>query len=388
MVSDRPRRLWPYLVGLAACHGMSDFYATMFTPLVETFRERFGLDTAGIAVIGAVVGVFGSMVQPLFGLWGDRARRGRMAAAGLLASAVFMCLIGLSPNAVVLGALLTLGALGVAAFHPGSAVLATAPTSRRTLAMGVFLAGGGLGLTLAPLVVPWVADRLGLAHLWIVVLPGLACSVWLFRASRGEPRGTPQRQRLKLRALFARGTGPIWALFGMALLRSLVVTAFIFFLTVLGRGRGWSRMESGQVLSLFLGCMFVGGLLGGWLGQEWDPRWILAASSVLTAPLLWWFAGEQGWTAIVAFGVGGAAFGLGNPLNISLAQELRPQSASLVSGLMMGLAWGIASVLLIAVGAVGGGERIGQTLQVVAWASAAAAALVVFIPSPRREAGG
>ena len=112
---DERHRGWLYLGMLSLCHALSDFYATAYIPLVEMFREQFGLDKAGIAVIGAVVGVFGSMMQPLFGIWSDRAKRGLMAAVGLAASAVFVCLIGLSPNVWALGALLTLGALGVAA---------------------------------------------------------------------------------------------------------------------------------------------------------------------------------------------------------------------------------------------------------------------------------
>ena len=79
-------------MGMSLCHALSDFYATVFTPLVETFRAAFGLDKAEVAIIGAVIGVFGSMVQPLFGMWSDRTRRGAMAAAGLVVSAVFLLL--------------------------------------------------------------------------------------------------------------------------------------------------------------------------------------------------------------------------------------------------------------------------------------------------------
>jgi FSR family fosmidomycin resistance protein-like MFS transporter len=377
------RGLWGVLIGLALCHALSDFYATALTPLVETFRQKFGLTEAGIAMVGAVVGVFGSMVQPLFGLWSDRARRGGLAAVGLAVSAVFMGLIGLSPNVVVLAALLTVGALGVAAFHPSSAVLATAPMPKRSLAMGVFLAGGGLGLTLSPLVVPLVADHLGLRGLWVIAFPGVLLALWVRTATRDEPRATGPHKRLRLRALFSAGTRPIWALFGSAILRSLVITAFIFFITVLGAQRGWDRVVSGRVLALFLAASFVGGLAGGWLGQWRDPRGILAASSLGTAPLLYWFAASSDWTAIAAFGAAGFVFGMGNPLNTSLAQELRPESASAVSGLMMGLAWGIANLLLIAVGAAGRAAGIESALQVVAWLGAAAALFVLFIPSPR-----
>ena len=376
---------WLFLAGMALCHSLSDFYATMLTPLVETFRDQFGLDKAGIALVGAAVGVFGSMAQPLFGIWSDRRDRGLLAAGGLAVSAVFMSLIGFSPNVVVLVALLIAGALGVAAFHPTSAVLATRHTAKRSLSMGIFLAGGGLGLMLTPLIVPAMADRYGLRSLWVLCFPGILLSIWAYAATRGPLPEPKERKRLALREMFARGTGAIWALLAMATLRSLVVTAFVFFITVLGATRGWDRATSGRVLSLFLGCGFVGGLLGGYLGQTREPRWVLVVSCVAAAPLYHLFAGGSGWPSLVAFGGAGLLFGVGNPVNVAFAQELRPQSASMVSGLMMGLAWGLANALLIPVGALAEVYGIGRVLQLVAWLSALSAAFAFFLPS--REGG-
>ena len=399
----KARTGWLLLGGLALTHGLSDFYGMTFAPLVQTFREQFALDQAQVGAIAAVVGVFGSMVQPLFGLWGERRDRGLLAAVGLLVSAAFMGAIGAAPNVYALCVLLTLGALGVAAFHPAAATLATGHVRKRSLAMAVFIAGGGVGMALAPLVVPWVARRFGLRNLWLIALPGVAVAVWLYAATRGVPRPRPAARRFDLRAAFAPGTGPVWALLGMALLRSLVVTAFIVFATVLGAGRGWDLTTSGQFLSVFMAAVFTGGLLGGYLGQRTSQRAVLAVSSLLCAPLFYAFAlpDGAGWLSgplaplfadprraafLVLFGGAGFTFGVGSPLNVSLAQELRPQSAAMVSGLMMGLAWGLANVLLIPVGLLAKHQGIEWTLQLVASVGGAAALFSLLLPSRRAAA--
>ncbi len=376
-------RGWLYLGMLALCHGLSDFYATAYIPLVETFRDRFDLDKAGIAVIGAVVGVFGSMMQPLFGIWSDRAKRGLMAAVGLAASAVFVSLIGLSPSVWALGALLTLGALGVAAFHPSGAVLATRGTRQRSVAMGYFLSGGGVGLALAPVAVAGVVTRWGQAHLWVLCVPGLAFAFWVWAASRGEERSAPSGRAFDPRALFAPGTGPLWALFAMATLRSTVITVFMFFVSVVGAARGWDVAASGRAATLFLGCSVVGSLCGGHLAQWRDPRTLLGASCVLGAPFFYGFAALRGWPGVAAFAGAGLVFGVANPVNVSFAQELRPRSASMVSGLMMGLAWGVASLVLVPVGALADRIGIEPALQLVALLGAAAGACALFLPSRR-----
>jgi len=112
-------------------HALSDFHATIFTPLVETFRSGLGLTVVGVSAIGALLGVFGSTVQPLMGIWSDRADRGKLAAVGLLVPAVFFGLIGFAPNVAALGLLLAIGALGVSAFHPSAAMLAVHDVRRR-----------------------------------------------------------------------------------------------------------------------------------------------------------------------------------------------------------------------------------------------------------------
>ena len=314
--APRPHRR-SHVLFLSLCHAMSDFYATAFTPLVETFRTHFGLSVLGVTAIGAISGIIGPMVQPLLGIWSDRTDRGRMAAIGLAASAIFIGLMGLAPNSVVLTLLLTGGALGVAGFHPSGAAR-----------------GNGLN--------------------------------W--------------------RALFERGTGPLWALFGMAVVRSLAVVAFAFYLSVLGKHRGWDLGKCGGILSGYLACGVLGSLLGGWLGERMDRRILMAASCVLAAPFYFVFAATHAWVTVPAFCVAGFLFSLANPVNVVLAQELRPQSASMMSGVILGLAWGIASALLMAAGSLVEILSIERVLEGMAVVGALAAPFAALLPARRRGA--
>jgi len=362
---------------------MSDFYATAFTPLVETFRAHFGLSVLGVTAIGAISGIVGPMMQPLLGIWSDRTDRGRMAAIGLAASAVFIGLIGLAPNSVALTLMLTGGALGVAAFHPSGAVLAVREEAKRGSTMALFMSGGSIGLALAPLASTGIVRGLGLPWLCLLALPGVALSVWLYTSSRGEPRGTARGNGLNWRALFEPGTGPLWALFGMAVVRSLAVVAFAFYLSVLGKHRGWDLGECGGILSGYLACGVLGSLLGGWLGERMDRRVLLAASCVLAAPFYFVFAATHAWVTVPAFCVAGFLFSLANPVNVVLAQELRPQSASMMSGVILGLAWGIASALLLAAGSLVEILSIERVLEGMAVVGALAAPFAALLPARR-----
>lgn len=371
---------WSHVLMLAFCHAMSDFYATASTPLVETFKSSFRLSTVGVSVIGALFGIFGSMMQPLLGLWSDRTDRGALAALGLLVSAVFIGLMGLAPNAVVLTLLLIVGGLGVAAFHPGSAVLVVRGEVPRGLAMAVFMTGGGIGLALAPWVVTGIVDEVGASWLWVIMPAGVALSGALYLATRGEARAAAP-PKFDWRALFARGAGPMWALFGMASVRALAVVSFTFYVSLLGKNRGWGLGRTGSALSWFMACGVVGNLLGGYLAERMGRRLLMAGSCLLAAPFFFVFAASSGPLSIPAFGVAGLLFSLANPVNVSLAQELRPQNASMVSGVMMGLAWGTASVLLLAVGALAEAISLETTLRIMAVLAGLAAVFVAFLPA-------
>ena len=72
----------------------------------------------------------------------------------------------------MLAALLLIGGLGGAAFHPPAAALVHAVSGdRKGLAMSTHISGGSLGFALAPLVFAPAVAALGPPKAWLVALP-------------------------------------------------------------------------------------------------------------------------------------------------------------------------------------------------------------------------
>jgi FSR family fosmidomycin resistance protein-like MFS transporter len=82
----------------------------------------------------AMASMSSSFLQPLFGVLADRMRRPWFVVLGPMIAAVFMASIGLAPSYEVLVALLVLGGVGVAMFHPQTASLAGSTSAKRGLA--------------------------------------------------------------------------------------------------------------------------------------------------------------------------------------------------------------------------------------------------------------
>ena len=95
---------------------------------------------------------------------------------------MIMSFIGLSSSALTLGAVLVLGGLGGAAFHPPAAALVyRIADHRKGLAMSAHISGGSLGFALSPLVFVPIIARMGLAWSPIIMIPGLLALSWTLR---------------------------------------------------------------------------------------------------------------------------------------------------------------------------------------------------------------
>src|SRR5437867_7708214 len=149
MVRGTMRRLLaPRLVLLSLAHFSIDAYSSFVSPLLPLLVAKLDLTLTRVGTLIALSSLSSSLSQPLFGLIADRIRRPWFVAFGPLCAAVFLSAVGLAPNFGWLIALLMLGGLGAAAFHPQGAALATDRAERRSLALSLFVGGGPLGFSL------------------------------------------------------------------------------------------------------------------------------------------------------------------------------------------------------------------------------------------------
>ena len=332
---------------------MGDFYAILLIPLTQDFREAFALSVTGVAVLVNVGSLSNSMLQPLAGHFLERFDQKRVFALGLVTAAVFLSCIGLAPGPVSLGVLLALGGLGVAVFHPSGAVLASRfAGSRRGLAMSVYSNGGALGLALAPLAVTALLFLSTRRMSWVFMPLGLVAAGALLAfvpktVSSAKPAKLPSWQ-----SFFHRDSRAAWLVFVSVVLRSLVVVVVSGFLVIYSVEKGWSKSEGRFLLAAFLFACAFGGLAGGFISDHVERRRLMLAACFLGfLPLVAVWYVPYG-TAMVMLVVSGGLLSLSTPVYIVVAQELHPDRAGAMSGVMMGLAWSVSVLLMIPFGAL------------------------------------
>jgi FSR family fosmidomycin resistance protein-like MFS transporter len=345
------RSWWGVIILLACGHLAGDFYAVLLTPLIQDFREAFALSVTAATVLVNVGSLSNSMLQPVMGHFLERFDQKRIFALGVVIAAVFLSCIGLAPGPVWLGALLALGGMGVALFHPSGAVLATRFAGpRRGLAMSVYSNGGAVGIALAPLAVTLLLLRATRQMSWVFMPLGLVTAVaaWLFIPATASPAKPPKLPTW--RSLLHPDSRSVWLVFVSVVLRGLVIVAVSSFLVIYSTEKGWSKSQGRFLLAAFLFSSVVGGVAGGYVSDYLERRRLMLAACFLGfLPLIavW----QVPYTAaLVLLGLSSAILSLSIPVNIVVAQELRPDRPGAMSGVMMGLAWSVSVLLLIPFG--------------------------------------
>ncbi len=342
--------LTPRLAVLAAAHFTIDSYSSFFTPLLPLLVQKLGLSLTLVGTLVALASLTSSFSQPLFGLVSDRLRRPWFVAFGPLVAAGFLASVGLAPTYGALVALLMLGGLGVAAFHPQSAALAADASPQRGIGMSFFITGGTIGWALGPLFSVSLVGAVGLERSWLAALPGaVLCALLLAWFARTSPRARASRPPTRLSDL-APIARPLTLLYFAVVFRSAVSSGFATFLPLHLHAHGWSVHAGGLLTSAYLTAGALGGFLGGWCADRFGGKRVVTFSYAASMPLFAAFLLLPLNAGLPCLLVGYCLLQMALPVNVVMGQELAPEHAGTVSSLLMGFAWGVGALLVGPVG--------------------------------------
>ena len=374
----------PRLALLALGHFTVDSYSSFFSPLLPLLVSRLNLSLTGVGALVALASIASSFSQLAFGYFSDRLHRPWFVALGPLVAAAFLSAVGLAPSFGALVSLLVLGGLGVAAFHPQGAVLASGLSTSRSLAMSTFVTGGTLGYALGPLFAVAVVGWLGLERTWVAGVPGAAIAILLlsqFGRLDSQPRLVGPRPTIAELGPVAR---PLTLLYFAVVCRAAVSYGFMTFLPIHLSHRGYSVGTGGAVLTAYLALGALGGFLGGWLSDRWGGRRVIRASFAGALPLYVAFVFLPDRVGIPLLVLGSFILQGSLPVNVVLGQELSPRHSSTISSLLMGAAWGLGALLIGPIGALADAHGLGNALLVLASLLAVGLGCAIALPTGAR----
>ena len=338
----------------ALVHTVSDAVTNMLSALLPTLQIRFALTETTLALLVASLSLSALMTQPVFGALADRLGHRRIAALGVIFNAILFSLIGVVADIYILFGLILVGGLGSAALHPAIASMArTSGGQKPELAVGLFSAGGTLGIAIGPLIIMLLLTNFGLSFTPWLMIPGilLGISMFVFASDDKQAAKAPPGKLLDLR-LF---TGPVGLLAVTGILSNLAFVTFTSAMPlwlVKDHNLPSDSTLIGWTLSAFSLSAAVGGIVGGLISNRVGAHRLIVASTLSAlVPLYGVFSLEPGSSLyFVAVMLAGALVNAGMPLLIVSAQDLAPENQAASSGMLMGFSAGAAGLLYVGIG--------------------------------------
>ena len=371
------------VVTIAASHAGVDAVTGSFSALLPTLDRRFGLSAVEVGTLLATLSASSMLSQPIIGRVADRVGSRRVAAAGAVLASGLLSLLGVAEHIVVIYALLVVGGLGSAAFHPAAAAAARRVLPERAaFAISLFSAGGMVGMAAGPMTLLWLLG-MGIGYTPLLMLPGiaLAAALWLVvpdDAPVTRTAATGGRGRL-LR-------GPVGKIAAAGMLVALASTTFHAGLPL------WLS-DTGNADASIIGWAFgayelaaaIGGMAAAAAARRVAPA-RLAASTLAATPaaVALVFLTPPGSAAFyVSCFVAGALLNAATPLLMVGAQDRAAGAVAAASG-VMGFAAGTAGIAFVGVGALAdaAGLTVGLTVGFAALLPAAVLAGRVLDHSP------
>lgn len=329
-------------------HFIGDFYVSFINPLLPVFVERFSLTLTQVGLIVGTSRFLAFIVQPPVGYLADHYQTRFFVLGGPLLAIVFIPLVGIAPAFLMLILLICLGSIGSSMFHPTVAGMVSTYSGRHFgFSLSIFNMGGTLAFAAGPLFITYFVSSYGLSITPYTMISGLVVMAFLFRIIP-PPKGE-RLNNLGFIGSLREVLGTVWKwmvlIWIVMVLRTFVAQSFITFIPVLYAREGYSLVSIGTMVSLFTVAGAISGLLAGHLSDRIGYKPIFYASFGLATPSLYLLLYLWGnWIYASVFGAGFFVMAA-LPLGVAMAQELAPRGRSMVSSLMMGLAFGTGGMM-------------------------------------------
>jgi FSR family fosmidomycin resistance protein-like MFS transporter len=336
-------------------HGASDFYSGIVPLVIFYDVSRAGLPPWYQGVLAFAWYLTSSIVQPLFGAYGDRRGRWWFLPAAVALTAVAVSLAGTTASLPQLAACIVAGGLGSAVMHPEAGrYTAMLGGARRTSAISIFQIGGQIGYGLGPAVVGLLLGAYGPRGSLLLLLPGSVAVAAIFVLMRGIDGTARSMHAANAPAARSRAVAVdrfgVGLLIGSTALRYLVGASFAYYLPNLLTARGFSLAESGAIVTGFLVFAALGLFAGGALADRFGPVTVSVASLCAATPLLALSLCQTGSLSVVLMLCGSVSLNVQNAPGVALAQAMLPRNLGMALGLMNGVAFGVGSAAVTGIG--------------------------------------
>lgn len=363
------------LIIMGICHLLNDSIQAVVPAMFPILEKSMGLTFTQLGLIAFSLNMVASVMQPVVGIMTDKKPMPYALPVGLTSTLLGVLGLSFAPSFgwIVLSVLFI--GLGSAVFHPeGSRVAYMAAGKRRGLAQSIYQVGGNSGQALAPLITALILVPLGQrGAAWFTFVGAIAVLLLVYIATWYTKKLRFDLQALKQKGKEAISTSQphankiilyltllLFLIFARSWYVSGMTNYFAFFAI---ENYGFSIQKAQYYLFAFLVAGAVGTFFGGPLADRFGKRNIILISLIGTAPLSILLPFAPPAFAFIILALTGFILMSSFSVTVVYAQELVPGKIGLMSGLTVGLAFGMGAIGSVVLGYLA--DQIGIILTMI-----------------------
>ncbi|WP_442598627.1 MFS transporter [Neobacillus sp. D3-1R] len=357
------KTLYNILFIISICHLLNDSLQSVVPAMFPILEKSMGLTFTQLGLITFSLNMVSSVLQPVVGWYTDKRPRPYALPLGLTSSMLGILGLALAPSFWMIVISVIFIGFGSAVFHPeGSRVTHLAAGKKRGLAQSIYQVGGNSGQALAPIFTALILVPLGqFGGIWFTIVAFIAVMFLIYIARWYSNRLKVQASEIKKKKAVKDGYAPnMKSIKSAILILILLVFARSWYSSAISNFYTFYAIKSYDVtiahsqififVFLFMGA--VGTFFGGPLADRFGRRNIIFLSIIGSAPmtLLLPYVGPT--FAYILLALTGLILMSSFSVTVVYAQELLPGKIGTMSGLIVGLAFGMGAIGSVALGAL------------------------------------
>jgi len=341
------------IIALSAGHFWVDTYSGFIIPILPLIATKLNISLSLVGLIITISSLGSSLLQPFYGLISDFFKRRFFIFWGLILSSIFISFTGYAHKYWILALMLFLGNMGTGFYHPqASSLIGYLSKNKINKFMGLFIASGSIGYATGPLVSSFLAEHFGLNSTIYIMIPGVITAIIVYFAVPKIPfRVRPGIISNKL-FNFEFFRGDLIILLMLTIIRALAILSFVVLMPFHWAKYHYTTMLIGIFIALFSIFGGISNYFGGQIANIIGRKQVLKYSFLLAMPFFFGsiYLTKYHFLSGIIFVIAGFLINSSVSVNIVMAQKSKPNHVGVVSGLVGGFCWGIASISLTPIG--------------------------------------
>ncbi len=342
-------------------HLLNDSIQALVPAMFPILEQSMGLSFTQLGLIAFALNLTSSLIQPIVGTYTDKKPSPYALPIGLCFTFVGVLGIAFAPSFWFVVISVVFIGLGSATFHPeGSRVAYMAAGGRRGLAQSIYQVGGNAGQALAPLITALILVPLGqFGSIWFTFVAALAIGllvyiarwyseqVTIYAMTRSTQKMKGTQPKINQKKIVMAISLLIFLVFARSWFHAGMTNFYAFYVI----SQYDATIGQAQIyLFIFLAAGALGTFAGGPLADRYGKKNIIMLSMLGSAPLTLVLPHAGPTLAYPLVFIIGFIILSSFSVSVVYAQELVPGRIGLVSGLIVGLAFGMGAIGSVALG--------------------------------------